>query len=148
MPPDAIPDRQRLADFLLILRDVLLRVLEYRQDLLPEHLWDPVQTAWPQANAAIAELQSDLTSPEDPIALDEQLNRVGLAGASLDYKLAGFNAVIGPVRPPQGKQHAGWFARVFEWSNVILGSLSEVLPDAEVLKGFKEAAEQGLKDVG
>jgi hypothetical protein len=37
---------------------------------------------------------------------------------------------------------------VFEWSNVILGSLSEVLPDAEVLKGFKEAAEQGLKDVG
>jgi hypothetical protein len=147
MPPETgVSDREKLSDFLGILKGVLMLLLEHRDGLLPDHLWESLQGAWPQADAAISDLRQQLINPVNAVDLENRLESVGLKGASLHLKLLGFDAVVGPVRPPQGPQHRGWFERVFGWAAIILGSLSKVLPDADVIREFQEAGEQGLRD--
>src|SRR5687767_12453037 len=83
-------DRTLLLDFLRHLEELLNVAFKRRDEIMPEHLRDPLQEAWPQFQERMKALQRQLEelSEEQRTALTDH----GLSGAELGVKLAGFNA--------------------------------------------------------
>jgi len=141
-----LADRQLLAQFLVDLKYVLSAFLELRGQLLPAHLRELSVAAWESTDQAFSILQRLLLEPEDPILLVRRLRDVGLTDAPLRYKLAGFDRARQRKQPIEPRKSRSWYRRIFGWANIILGSLAKVLPPAEIIKEFKESAEQGIAD--
>lgn len=92
--------------------------------------------AWPQIRTTFGDVDRALAGREKPT--DADLNRVALAGPSLQLKVSGFRRAFNRLI----RGGAAVFKRnaryLLAWSNTILGSLTDVLPGAEVIKEFKE----------
>jgi hypothetical protein len=117
--------------------------------LLPEELHQPILVAWPRNRKRFALVRAILDQPTP--SLEKGLEEVGLSGDDLALKVAGYgrarrelDMAVAIPKPPRG---LGWlFQRVLAWLNIVLGSLSTVIPGAEAIKEFKDSIENGIED--
>ena len=94
--------------------------------------WSEVEQGLPSVRSAVGQLSDDV------------LAGVGLSGAQLSLKLAGFGYAA-------DRLDLGWtdkmLRKVLGWINLILGSLLAAVPAAEPIKELKEALERELDEV-
>jgi hypothetical protein len=75
--------------------------------------------------------------------IDESLERVGLTGDELQFKLNGFRRALSWFQERRGLRP---FRRVLRWADVILGSLVQVVALLDPLKELKEGLEADVDD--
>ena len=134
-----MPKPNDLHQFLQEFLQLLERVLQDKENLLPADLHRAFDEAWPEVRSRIRSTQSDLRTIG---RLKEDLPDAGLAGRQLHLKLEGFGRALEALK-------GGWsrklLKRVLKWADVILGSLASVLPGSEFVKEYKEALEAALE---
>ena len=142
-------DRQRLEECLQSAY-VALQEFQTDDDLLPEYLRKPYRDGWAEAADRFGELGNKLGNL-DPVT-EEALRVAGLTGEHLELKATGTREAGRayasgkslPMWPPSLKRRA--MMRLLKWLNIFLGSFASVIPAAELIKEYKEAAEQGLEE--
>ena len=140
----AAEDREDLALFLDELRE-LLKEAVYERRWLPRDVRAEVEEAFGPVRSRIDDLIDDLRATAESPELDSALEAVGLTGTQRKAKLSGFRrAVVAFGRFPVRSA----FLAALKWGNVIVGSLGKVLPQAEVVKEFKEMIEAALSSPG
>jgi hypothetical protein len=73
---------------------------------------------------------------------DDELDRAGLSGPELDFKLSGLEAAREAGRETQAPR---WLKRWLKWIDVILGSLLAATGVGESIKEIKEGVEAELE---
>jgi hypothetical protein len=157
-------DRDLLWGVLDETASILGEVVAEPEGLVPSELVPSLSRAWEEALASLRVLQNALSTPE----FDSQLEEYGLTGASLRFKLTGFNLALSRWRGRPGRRWGRWILKsmfrgrgrpggrwgrgilksIFRWLNVILGSLVSAIPGVgDALKEFKEAIESGVEDL-
>lgn len=150
---------RRLREFLRQLEELLAELTEHPAVLIPGRHHDPMKAAWvsvrPKFPMLVKQLETTAASNVIPA-----LKTAGLLGDELIFKLSIFDHARDELRdslasrteaPREGLLKRGWRAlgklwkRALEAGDVILGSLASVLPPAEAIKEYKEAAESGLE---
>lgn len=71
------------------------------------------------------------------------LENAGLSGPLLSLKLDRFNRARELLRPGFAR---GAFKRLLRWANVLLDSLSTILPPAKAIEEFKKTVDGALAD--
>ena len=96
-------------------------------DEIPTELRELIGNTWPAIKIKIEETKYPLSMVEV-----DDLAAVGLTGDSLKLKLKGFEIAL------NSKEHGS----ILRWTNIILGSLSKVIPIVEPIKEYKEVLEE------
>ena len=144
---------EELVNLLSKSREVLSTVMKSKERFLPTDLHTEFEAAWPDVETWMRRIENFLQQPSAGLEekllsvehgnLEEQLSRAGLSGAQLKLKVAGFGRAYANFKKfPEFKP----LNRLLNWINIFIGSLSKVLPVAEIIKEFKEAVERGVKD--
>jgi hypothetical protein len=132
-----------LADFLIELEALLPRTLDGYEGWFPPELRGPLRSAWAELGESFPMADRYLREPPDAVLLDAQLAHVGLAGNQLRLKVGAFRGKLAGlgelITKPMLKSALGW-------ANIILGSLSGIVPGVEAIKEYKESFEQALDD--
>lgn len=118
-----------LDEFLLSIKEelALITMLCKMDDSIPIELRQLIGKTWPEIEFKIEESRQHITK-----IIVADLAAVGLTGDPLELKLTGFTFSL------QSKNHR----RVLRWANIILGSLSKVLPIVEPIIEYKEVLEE------
>ncbi len=134
-----------LMGFLSKCLEDLSYVVEKSSELLEEELRGYAGEAWGEVKGRIEQALGQLKSLDEDPKLMSGLKAQGLTGSQLRFKNAGFQRahrefqdsfLIKPLGPILRK--------LLAWLNIILGSLSKVLPVLEPVKEYKEALEHSL----
>lgn len=134
-------DRKELILFLDELHELMELAILKHSSLLPKELVVHFHEVWKDSQTSFAELRHSLEHVDAA-----QLNRVGLTGSHLRLKAAGFRRARGKKPNDTAEGWRKWLLRLLKWANVILGSLSKLLDQADVIKEMKEALENGLEE--
>ncbi|MFN8113185.1 MAG: hypothetical protein U0R51_08290 [Solirubrobacterales bacterium] len=133
-------ERDRLVMFVAQLRIDLPWIFDGAQPYVTAEVYDRL---WPAWEAALA--RNDIDVMEMRIGsgeYDEELDRAGLSGPELEFKLTGYEAARASAREStQGRPAPRLFKRWLGWLDVVLGSLVSVLGAGEALKELKEGVE-------
>lgn len=135
------PDRLDLIDFLVELRTLLNELIERGELLRTGEQEEEFHQAWRhiEASRAFALARERL---EDP-GIGSGLATYGLVGPPRRLKVNGFRRALRRLAE-------GWtwvrLKPVLKWANVILGSLTNVLPLIDPIKEFKESWEAAAED--
>jgi hypothetical protein len=145
--PYRVTDSAALRLFLADLADLLGETVQLMAtmprprataDLMSAH-----SSAWRdlRERGALDSVLDELTNDE----MDRQLERAGLAGVQLDFKLTGW---FGALREWREARTTAALKRAFRWANVVLGSLGKVVAGLglDVFKEFKESTEAMLDE--
>ena len=128
--PEERESVRALDGFLDQVREYLMTMVGKRLEQFPEELRGYVLNAWSDIEARIERSREQLRE-----VTEVQFGGVGLTGSSLKLKIRGFMLALSSGRD----------RRILRWMNIILGSLSAVLPLLEPVKQYKEALEEGLR---
>ena len=135
-------DRTDLADFMVSVKDILQQVVEWRDLLFREELREPIADAWQAMHSAFDDVRLGLVEGDEVVS-EQALERIGLTGKQLDLKLIGFNGAWDKFKQ--------WgtvklLKRLLDWIDIILGSLASLIPGADAIEEFKDAAKQGIEE--
>lgn len=141
-PPPALTELDELRGVLARLKLVLDETVNPPDALTTTELTPQLRAAWPEILAAFNQVDSALASGN----FTPQLEKVGLTGPSWQLKLSGFKRAFSRLwrTGKEGLRKAT--GSLLRWSNIILGSLSSVVPAAEIIKEFKESVENDLAE--
>jgi hypothetical protein len=142
-PPPAGMDRTELAEILQGFQKVLGEGVYEHEEWFVEEMRVHLQSAWSTFASRIATATEYLNSPPDPQLLDAQLASVGMTGAESIPKREGLGGSIARWFLAPSKRA---FQSVLGWANIILGSLSGIVPGIEAAKEYKEVCEQAIED--
>ena len=143
-----------------MLNDAIYR----RQEWFPAELRAPMVAAWESdVRLALSDVERSISSRD----FDDALEREGLAGAQLAFKLSGFNAAWYPwssevereLRPRRGfwrplrtlarrgNRLLAFFKAALDWANLILESIGKAIPvvPAGVVSEFKKGVEASVR---
>jgi hypothetical protein len=125
-----------LPSFVFLTEKLLGKLIDLREDVLPEDLREPAAKAWGEfkrkEHALVAQAR-DLPS----VTLD----KVGLYQEQMSFKLATYNHILGCFRKTKERS---WLRRLFKITDDILGSLVQVLTVAESLKVMEENLDSAM----
>lgn len=158
MSTDFQEDASKLGYFLYQLDEELDWIIEHRSYLLSRPLQESANLAWeeqrPRIKYSIKYLKDIRGQPTFiQEALSVALSNVGLRADSLQLKLEGVQHARNELETekPQGDFSQGKWNRVkrrvgkyFRWSDIILGSLSGILP-LDPIRELKEGFEEDMK---
>jgi hypothetical protein len=151
-------DRTELADFLWRLRELLKLALFEHEEWFPADLRRQIDSAWNELQPLFSRATEDIQSGE----FDQELEREGLTGSQLRFKLAGFSMASDDFTTEAGRawrrRTPGFLRRVFDargrllklfkvaldWANVILDSIGKVIAPAGAVGEFKKAVESAI----
>ena len=149
MPPSPEPTHiDELRELLDKLKLVLDESINGQEPLTTADLTPKLRDAWPELQAAFREVDQALVSLAETNDQEQKLKKAGLTGASWKLKWYGFKRGFSRLWQAgrEGLRKAtGWLLR---WSNTILGSLTTVVPQAEIIKEFKECVENDIAEQG
>jgi len=143
----------RLIETLHSSREVMALIVEHRSVLFKKDIGDYVSKAWPEVKGHFDIVEKELLKPDPQIS--KKLSLAGLDGAQLDLKLKGFNAsyenlklskLLGFFDATKKKTLLKLLLKILKWINILLGSISSVIPAGEAIKEYKEAIEAGLEE--
>ena len=104
-----------------------------------KRLYDSLYSAWVDVRKNLELVVNKLHDTLDLKPISDQLEKVGLTGKQLEFKLQLFNWL---KERWQTEKTRNWVVRVLGAMNMILGSLAKVFAQIEPVKKFKEAIEQ------
>jgi hypothetical protein len=159
-------ERQGLQNFLDTLQWLLGDAVHSHPEWFPKELREPMAMAWREVEPLFARVAGDLDSRD----YDQALEREGLVGNQLRFKLAGFQAAIREVgvpqrmqatpgggdpgfsdeqtyveemfrRRPRGARLLGFFKVALDWANAIVESVGRAIPAAGAIGEFKKVVE-------
>lgn len=133
-------DRDLLLGFVDQLHGDLPLIFEIAAPFLHPAVADRLGPAWDalEARGEFAELRDRIANRE----YDERLDRAGLSGPELEFKLAGVEAARTAGRERRSQR---LLKRWLGWLDVILGSLLSALGVGEGIKELKEGVEAELE---
>jgi hypothetical protein len=148
--PLAELDRTALVEFLDRVRELLRSFLKNRQKLISPETQALLQRAWEEleGEGRFEQVQDAIRNRD----VDARLAEHGLGGAQLAAKIGIFENAAAEVEHEEEKRFGRWKRRrgVWAWAlkagNVVLGSLSSVIPGAGAIQEFKDAAETALDE--
>lgn len=142
-PAQAGSDRAQLAAIVDEFRQLLGTALDEHEEWFAEGMPVHLREAWPSVRSRIANAIGYLIEPPDPDLLDAGLADVGLTEPESKPKKEGWGGAFRRwVRAPSKPV----LRSALGWMNIILGSLSGVVPGIEAVKEYKESCEQALED--
>ena len=158
-------EREGLKDFLYGLESLLRYAVYDHPEWFPRDIQQPMESAWREVEPVFAQVARDIESRE----YDQQLEREGLVGEQLRFKLAGFAAAESEVEIPRrmravagedverpeeeqagpgkrswlrrGGQLLGYFRVALDWGNAIVESIGKAIPAAGAIGEFKKGVE-------
>jgi hypothetical protein len=140
---DLAADIESLREFLIRLRVALDETINGDEPLTSPAMTQHFQDAWPEIVQRFKQVDTVLGGTQPPV---EGLEGAGLLGRQLKVKIEGARRAFSRVWRSgiDGlRRHTGSFLR---WGDIILGSLTSVIPAAEAIKEFKEAVEADVND--
>ena len=146
-------DVSRLIDALRSSREVMSLIVEHHSALFKKDIGAYVSKAWPEVKGHFDIVEKELLKPDPHIS--KRLSFAGLDGVQLDLKLKGFNAsyenlklfkLLGFFDSTKKKALRKLLLKILKWINILLGSISSLIPAGEAIKEYKEAIEAGLEE--
>lgn len=147
----------QLKAFLTDLDAAIVHAINRRQDLMPTHLHTPLGNLLPTYIARMSELRREVENAS--LRQRRALEDNGLTGPELNVKLAGFNANYtafvntktddSKVPGPSGRPTLRWLRPlkgVFNWANIILGSMTGIFGGKDAVEEIKKIIERGIED--
>jgi hypothetical protein len=132
-----------LAKILGELEQLLTTALNEHEEWFAEDMPSHLREAWPHVQPRITGAIRYLYEPPNPELLDSQLADVGLTEPESVPKKEGWRRAFRRwVRAPSKRA----LSSALGWMNIILGSLSGLVPGVEAVKEYKEACEQAVED--
>ncbi len=133
-------DRELLVGFLASARSDLLFVFDVALPYLDPKVQEQLWPAWEalEHRREFEALRDAIESRE----YDARLDRVGLSGPELQYKLTGLEVARAAGREQRTPR---LFKRWLKWLDVILGSLLSAIGIGEGIKELKEGVEAELE---
>lgn len=104
-----------------------------------KRLYDSLNAAWEDVRKNLELVVHTLHDTHDLKSISDQLEKVGLTGKQLEFKLHLFYWL---KERWQTEKTRNWIVRVLGAMNTILGSMAKVFAQIEPVKEFKEAIEQ------
>ena len=133
-------DRERLVAFVYSTRSDLSFIFDVSGPYMAPEVSESLWLAW-DAIQQRGEFEL-LVGAIEGRGYDDELDRAGLSGPELDFKLAGLDAARRAARDNSAPR---WLKRWLKWIDVILGSLLAATGIGESIKEIKEGVEAELE---
>lgn len=135
-------DQDIVQDFIEQLKHVLQTVVDARGLLFPRRMRDALERAWVDLHAGPYRIE-DISVQIRRLSNDE-LASVGLGGVQLKLKYGEFFAAYKSYVIKGGLKR---LKSVLGYANVMLPSITAIIPVSEPLKELKELVEKSLEDI-